>query len=95
MKVEDGRHAEAIDERSIRCLCNKVIRTCSRFNWRYLIQKPKVRNGVVYQKGHWFGCADVAKGVSCIKPSDKLCEENDTYRHVFDMSDKSYCIYML
>ena len=78
LKVEDGRHAEAIDERSIRCLCNKVIRTCSRFNWRYLIQKPKVRNGVVYQKGHWFGCADVAKGISCIKPSDKLCEENDT-----------------
>ena len=77
LRVEDGRHAEAIDERSIKCLCNKVIRTCSRFNWSYLIQKPKVRNGVVYQKGHWFACADVAKGISCIKPSDKICEEND------------------
>ena len=84
LRVEDGRHAEAIDDRSIRCLCNKVIRTCSRFNWRYLIQKPKVRNGVVYQKGHWFGCPDVAKGVSCIKPSDKICEETD-----IDSSKKS------
>ena len=32
---------------------------------------------MVYQKGHWFACADVAKGISCIKPSDKICEEND------------------
>ena len=78
LRLEDGRHAEAIDDRSIRCLCKKIIRTCSRFNWSYLIQKPKVRNGVVYQKGHWFACPDVAKGVSCIKPSDKICEtDND------------------
>ena len=77
LRVEDGRHAEAIDERSIRCICKKVIRTCSRFNWSYLIQKPKIRNGVVYQRGHWFACPDVAKGVSCIKPSDKICDDTD------------------
>ena len=71
LRVEDGRHAEAIDDRSIKCICKKIIRTCSRFNWNYLVQKPKVRNGVVYQKGHWFSCPDVTKAVSCIKPLEE------------------------
>ncbi|CAB4068535.1 unnamed protein product [Lepeophtheirus salmonis] len=59
LRTEDGCHAEALDARTVRCVCGKVIRLSSSFYWQYLIQKPsrnKGNNGKVEQKGHWFKC---------------------------------------
>ena len=44
------------------------MKLCSPFYWKYLIQKPLVRDGKVTQKGHWFGCGVVMSSVSMIKP---------------------------
>ena len=51
-----------------RCVCGKVVKLCSPYYWKYLIQKPTVKNGTVIQKGHWFACAEVSSAVSVIKP---------------------------
>jgi len=68
LRTENGKFATAVDERSIRCVCGKVVRTCGKFYWRYLVQKPTIRNGQIIQKGHWFTCAAVAEFKSCIPP---------------------------
>ena len=61
LRLLDGRHAEVVDERSIKCLCGKTMRVNFKWNWRFLIQKPTLRNGVPQPKGHWFMCSEVAR----------------------------------
>ena len=61
LRLLDGRHAEVADERSINCLCGKTIRVNFKWNWRFLIQRPTLRNGVAQPKGHWFMCSEVAR----------------------------------
>ena len=68
LRTENGKFAVAVDERSIRCVCGKVVRTCGKFYWKYLVQRPTIKNGQVIQKGHWFTCAAVAEFKSCIDP---------------------------
>ena len=75
LRLKDGRHAVAVDERSIRCICGKVVRTCMKLYWKYLVQKPTVKNGHVIQKGHWFACGEVARGESYIRPWVVTSEE--------------------
>lgn len=61
LRLVDGRTAEAEDDRSVKCVCGKVIRCNFRFNWRFMIQKPTLKDGVAKPKGHWFMCSEVAK----------------------------------
>ena len=68
LRTEDGKFATAVDERAIRCVCGKVVRTCGKYYWRYLVQRPTIKNGQVIQKGHWFTCATVTEFKSCIPP---------------------------
>lgn len=56
LRTEDGNFAKAVDEKSIRCVCGKVVKTCTKYYWRYLLQRPTIKNGQVIQKGHWFTC---------------------------------------
>ena len=66
LRTEDGKFATAVDERSIRCVCGKVVRTCGKYYWKYLVQRPTIKNGQVIQKGHWFTCSAVAEFKSMI-----------------------------
>jgi hypothetical protein len=77
LRTNDGRHAEALDERTIQCVCGKVIRVCASYYWRFLIQKPSIKNGQVVQKGHWFNCPVVAQRGSPIRPYVVTQEELD------------------
>ena len=56
LRTEEGNFAKAVDEKSIKCVCGKVVKTCTKYYWRYLLQRPTVKNGQVIQKGHWFTC---------------------------------------
>ena len=64
LRTSDGQFAEAVDDRSVKCVCGKNIRINMRFNWRYLIQRPCWTNGKVQVKGHWFMCQEVARAGS-------------------------------
>ena len=66
LRTQDGNHAEAVDERTIKCVCGKMVRLCNVFYWKYMVQKPNVKNGVVIQKGHWFTCPVVLEKGSVI-----------------------------
>jgi lysine-specific demethylase 3 len=68
LRTQDGAHATAVDERNIRCVCGKLVRLCNVFYWKYLVQKPMLKNGVVVQKGHWFTCPTVLEKGSVIAP---------------------------
>ena len=39
----------------------QVIRICNPFYWKYLVQKPRVLNGKLYARGHWYVCEEVKK----------------------------------
>ena len=73
--TKDGLHAKAVDDRTIKCVCGKNVRLCNPFYWKYLIQKPSIRNGVVIQKGHWYACAVVQEKGSLIHHPPKISEE--------------------
>lgn len=68
LRTENGKFATAVDERSVRCVCGKVVRTCGKFYWKYLVQRPTVKNGQIIQKGHWFTCPVVIEFKSLIPP---------------------------
>ena len=51
----------------MKCVCNKVIKCNGKYNWRYLIQKPTLRDGKLLPKGHWFICPEVSKGGSKVE----------------------------
>ncbi len=74
LKTLDGTHAVAVDERNIRCVCGKLVRLCNIYYWKYLVQKPFVRNGAVIQKGHWFTCPTVLEKGSFI-PQHEISQE--------------------
>ena len=61
LRLTDGRTAEAVDDRSVKCVCGKTIRINIRFNWRYFIQKPTFTDGKLRPKGHWYMCPEVNK----------------------------------
>ena len=49
--LNDGREAKAVDNKSVKCVCNKIIRCNSRYYWKYLIQKPTLKFGKIIHKG--------------------------------------------
>ena len=51
LRLNDGREATAINDRSVKCVCNKIIRIRCKYYWKYLIQKPTLKNGKVEHKG--------------------------------------------
>ena len=67
LRLNDGRHAEAVDERGIKCVCGKTLRSSFKYYWRIMIQKPTLRNGVAQPKGHWFMCSEVARVGSIVE----------------------------
>ena len=75
LRTLDGAHAVAVDERNVKCVCGKIVRLCNVFYWRYLIQKPVVKNGAVVQMGHWFKCPTVLEKGSAIQPPSLTQEE--------------------
>ena len=77
LRTVDGAHAIAVDDRNVKCVCGKIVRLCNVFYWRYLIQKPVVKNGAVIQKGHWFTCPTVLEKGSAIQPHAVTQEEID------------------
>ena len=61
LRTKDGAYCKAKDEHSIECVCGKIVRVCNKFYWRYMVQKPKVINGKIHAKGHWYVCDEVKK----------------------------------
>ena len=61
LNLHDGRFAEAVDDRSCKCVCGKILRLNGKYNWRYMIQRPTFTNGKIIMKGHWFMCSEVAE----------------------------------
>lgn len=61
LRLTDGRTAAALDDRRIKCVCDKVIKVNFKYNWRFLIQKPLLSDGKIIPKGHWFLCSEVNK----------------------------------
>ena len=82
LRTEDGKFATAVDERSIRCVCGKVVRTCGKYYWKYLVQRPTIKNGQVIQKGHWFTCSAVAEFKSSIPQWAVSQEDIDASKNV-------------
>ncbi len=65
--TKDGRSAHAVDDFRIKCICGKVIKCNLKYNWRFMIQKPTLRNGVPVQKGHWYLCSEVSTAGSKVE----------------------------
>ena len=95
LRLLDGRHAEVADDRSIKCVCGKTMRVNFKWNWRFLIQRPTLRNGVAQPKGHWFMCSEVARIGSIVedwkfskaeleasKIKDKGCDVSESIQKV-------------
>ncbi len=89
LRTLDGLQAEALDEKNIRCVCGKVVRLCTRFYWRYLVQKPSLKNGVIIQKGHWFTCPLVQERGSHIPQYIFPQEEIDASKAAYEQQLKS------
>ena len=67
LRLKDGRVAKAVDDTTMKCVCDKNFRTNLKYNWRFLIQRPTLRDGKPNHKGHWFRCPEVAKGGTIIE----------------------------
>jgi hypothetical protein len=61
LRTKDGAYCTAKDDSSVICVCGKVIRICNAFYWKYLVQKPRVVNGKLYARGHWYVCEEVKR----------------------------------
>ena len=67
LRLNDGRVAKAVDDTTMKCVCDKNFRTNLKYNWRFLIQRPTLRDGKPNHKGHWIRCPEVAKGGTIIE----------------------------
>ena len=74
LRTKDGAFCTPKDDSSVICVCGKVIRICNAFYWKYLVQKPRVVNGKLYARGHWYVCEEVKKRGSDyqLSPEEKL-----------------------
>lgn len=61
LRTKDGAYCVARDEKNIECVCGKVIKVCNNFYWRYMVQKPRIQNGKIVSRGHWFNCDEVKR----------------------------------
>ena len=52
LRLNDGHEAKAVDDYSVKCVCNKIIRFRCKYYWKYLIQKPTLKPDKVIQKGN-------------------------------------------
>ena len=61
LRTKDGKFCTAKDESTVVCVCGKEVKICSKFYWKYLVQKPRVVNGKLYARGHWYICDEVKR----------------------------------
>ena len=61
LRTKDGAYCIAKDEKNIECVCGKIIKVCNAFYWRYMVQKPRIHNGKIVSRGHWFNCDEVKR----------------------------------
>ena len=61
LRTKDGAHCIAKDEKNIECICGKIVKVCNNFYWRYMVQKPRIQNGKIVCRGHWFNCEEVKR----------------------------------
>jgi hypothetical protein len=83
LRLKDGRKAKAVDDRSVKCVCGKVIRVNFKYNWKFMIQRPTLRDGVMKPKGHWFNCSEVTKGGSLVPDWKFTKEEMEASKNTF------------
>ena len=75
LRTKDGAYCKAKDENSIECVCGKIVRICNKFYWRYMVQRPKVINGRIQAKGHWYACEEVKRRGNLYDMSPELKKE--------------------
>ena len=61
LRTKDGAYCRPKDEKNIICVCEKTVRICNIYYWRYMVQKPRIQNGKIVSRGHWFNCEEVKK----------------------------------
>ena len=61
LRTKDGAYCVARDDKNIECICGKVIKVCNSFYWRYMVQKPRIQNGKIVSRGHWYNCDEVKR----------------------------------
>ncbi len=61
LRTKDGSYCIAKDKFNIECVCGKIVRICNPYYWKYLVQKPRVVNGKLYARGHWYICEEVKR----------------------------------
>ena len=61
LRTKDGSYCIAKDKTNIECVCGKIVRICNPYYWKYLVQKPRVVNGKLYARGHWYICEEVKR----------------------------------
>ena len=40
---------------------NLKLQVCNAFYWRYMVQKPRIQNGRIVSRGHWYNCEEVRR----------------------------------
>ena len=61
LRTHDGAYCKPKDEKNIICVCEKTVRICNTYYWRYMVQKPRIQNGKIVSRGHWFNCEEVKR----------------------------------
>ena len=75
LRTKDGAYCIAKDEKNIECVCGKVIKVCNNFYWKYMVQKPRIQNGKIVSRGHWFNCDEVKRrGTDFVMDPEELEE---------------------
>ena len=75
LRTKDGAYCIAKDEKNIECVCGKVIKVCNSFYWKYMVQKPRIQNGKIVSRGHWFNCDEVKRrGTDFVMDPEELEE---------------------
>ena len=75
LRTKDGAYCVAKDEKNIECVCGKVIKVCNNFYWKYMVQKPRIQNGKIVSRGHWFNCDEVKRrGTDFVMDPEELEE---------------------
>ena len=54
---------------------NIKLQVCNAFYWRYMVQKPRIQNGRIVSRGHWYNCEEVRRrGTDTVMDSREIEE---------------------